>query len=133
MHKVLIGGQALTALGSTRNSLDTDYLVNIEGNPEPFITGPNIDLINANGHKFFMEIWNLEKENSMATPQSLLELKCFAFVQHCLNGNWQKADDAEYDIKFLVRKFGLKEIKIVSKYLSLGELSEVNKVIKSVK
>ncbi|MCU0338013.1 MAG: hypothetical protein MUF12_09195 [Sediminibacterium sp.] len=133
MHKILIGGQALMQLGSTRNSEDIDYLVNIDNNTETFIHAPNADLINANGHPFFKEIWELEKENSIASPQSLLELKAFSFVQHCINRYWQKADDAEYDIKFLVRKFGLKEIRIANKYITFGQLSEVNKVIKSTK
>lgn len=133
MHKILIGGQALMQLGSTRNSLDIDYLCSIENNTETFIHAPNADLINANGHPFFSEIYELEKENTIATPQSLLELKAFSFVQHCLNRFWQKADDAEYDIKFLVRKFGLTQTKIVNKYITAGQLSEINKVIKSTK
>ena len=70
MHKILIGGQALMQLGSTRNSEDIDYLVCIENNTETFIHAPNADLINANGHPFFKEIWEIEKENSIASPQS---------------------------------------------------------------
>ena len=65
--------------------------------------------------------------------QALLELKAFALVQHCLNGHWSKADNDEYDIKFLVRNFNLTGVSIVKKYISAGELMEVEKVIKSVR
>lgn len=133
--KILIGGAALVELGSSRSTLDTDYLVNDITTKETFIHDykSNIDYINANGHKFFAEIFNIEKANTIASPQSLLELKAFSFVQHCINRNWQKADDAEYDIKFLCRKFNLKSVKLVNKHVTAGQLSEVNKVINSVK
>jgi hypothetical protein len=62
-----------------------------------------------------------------------LELKAYSFVQHCLNGFWKKADEAEFDIKFLVREFNLTGVKIVNKFVSEGELSEINKIIKSVR
>ena len=109
--KTLIGGQALRNLGSDRYTNDIDYLVNDTTTTKPFITSENIDLINANGNKFFKAIWNIEKGNEVATPQSLLELKAFAFVQHCQNFNWAKVDSCEYDMKFLVRKFNLKSVK----------------------
>ncbi len=133
--KVLIGGKALMALGSSRSTLDTDYLINDNTSTNMFIHDKeaNIDYINANGHKFFAEIWKTEAYKEIASPQALLELKAFSFVQHCLNGNFQKADDAEYDMKFLIRGFGLTGIKIVNKYISSGELFEVNKIINSVK
>jgi len=73
-----------------------------------------------------------EKGNEQATPQGLLELKCYAFVQHCQNFNFTKADACEYDIKFLVRNFDVYP-KIVKKYVSSGEFSEIVKIINSVK
>lgn len=130
--KILIGGQALRNLGSDRHTEDVDYLVNILDSKEAFITGEKEDLLNANGNKFFAEIFNIEKENEQATTQSLFELKCYAFVQHCQNFNFKKADACEYDLKFLVRNFGCTP-KIVKKYISLGELSEINKIVNSVK
>lgn len=36
-------------------------------------------------------------------------------------------------MKFLVRQFGLTGIKIANKFMTAGELSEVNKVISSVR
>lgn len=133
----MIGGAALVKLGSSRKTEDLDYIVNDESTDDMFIHDQenNIDYINANGHDFFGEIWEMEENNigEMASPQALLELKVFAFVQHCLNGFWQKADDAEYDIRFLVRKYNLETLKIVDKYISKGQLSEVEKVIKSVR
>lgn len=131
--KILIGGRALVALGSSRSTLDVDYLVNDESNPEMFIKTEAGDLINAAGHKFFAEVYEQEKGNQIASPGALLELKAFSFVQHCLNGHWQKADDAEYDMKFLVRKFNLSAPKLVKKYVSVGEYSEIIKICNSTK
>lgn len=68
-----------------------------------------------------------------ATPQGLFELKCYAFVQHCQNFNWAKVDSCEYDIKFLVRNFDIKESRIARKFISDGEYSEIMKVVKSVR
>jgi hypothetical protein len=134
---LLIGGHALAQLGSSRHTDDVDYLINDVSTREMFLhdQGANVDYINANGHKFFAAVWKSEAGNTTgrATPQSLLELKAFAFVQHCLNRKFQKADDAEYDIKFLVRTFGLKQLKLVPKYLTAGELAEVQKVIDSTR
>ena len=133
--KILIGGQALKELGSDRYTNDIDYLINDLNTKSAFITSKEVDYLNANGNKFFKEIFNIEKENkiAIASPQSLLELKAYAFVQHCQNYNWQKVDSSEYDIKFLVRTFNLKSAKIVKKYVSEGEFSEIEKIIKSVK
>lgn len=134
--QLMIGGEALVQLGSSRSTVDTDYLINDTSSKLAFSHDKenNIDYCNANGNKFFGAIWKMEKKNigPIASPQALLELKAYALVQHSLNGNWKKADESEFDIKFLVRTFGLKEVKIVNKYISEGELSEVNKLIKSV-
>lgn len=123
-------------LGSTRHSVDTDYLVFDSGIATFSHIDGNIDLINAaGGNEFFAQIWANESGNigPLATPQSLLELKAYAFAQHCKNGFWQKADDCEYDIKFLVRNFNLSSVPVCEKHLSFGEVSEINKVIKSAK
>lgn len=130
--KILVGGQALRNLGSDRYTNDVDFLVNDKNTTEAFICSDNEDLLNANGNKFFAEIFETEKVNDQATPQSLFELKCYAFVQHCQNFNWAKVDSCEYDMKFLVRNFDVSP-KIVKKYISEGELSEIVKVINSVR
>ena len=131
--KILVGGQALRELGSDRYTNDVDYLINDTSSTQAFITSEKEDLLNANGNKFFAEIFKIEKGNKIASPQSLLELKAYAFVQHCQNFNWKKVDSSEYDIKFLVRKFKLKKVTCVNKHVSYGELSEINKVIDSLK
>ncbi len=135
--QLLIGGQALVKLGSSRSTMDTDYLVNDLSNKMAFTHDKenNIDYCNANGNKFFAEIWKMESKNigEIASPQALLELKAYSLVQHCLNGFWKKADEAEFDIKFLVREFNLTGIKIVNKFVKPGELEEIEKVIKSVR
>ena len=132
LNKILVGGQALRNLGSDRYTNDVDYLVKDISTKEAFICSENVDYLNANGNKFFKEIYNIEKGNSQASAQSLFELKAYAFVQHCQNFNFSKADACEYDLKFLVRNFGC-EPKLVKKYISTGELSEIIKIVKSVK
>lgn len=134
-NKILIGGKALVNLGSSRSTNDTDYLVNDVNSKSMFIHDEenNIDYCNANGSKFFTEIFKNENGNSVASAQSLLELKAYSMVQHCLNANWKKADEAEFDIKFLVREFGVKSLSIVKKYVSAGELSEIEKIINSTR
>jgi hypothetical protein len=130
---ILIGGQALRNLGSDRYTNDVDYLVNDTSSKAAFITSTEVDLLNANGNKFFNEIYKIEKGNKEATPQSLFELKCYAFVQHCQNFNWAKVDSTEYDIKFLVRNFGIKASKVARKHMTHGEYSEIVKIIESVR
>lgn len=134
-QKILIGGRALVAIGSSRNTQDTDYLINDVTSKDPFIHDleNNIDYINANGHKFFAEIFKLEEGNQIASPQSLLELKAFSFVQHCKNMNWKKVADCEFDISFLVREFNLSGVSIVKKYVTPGEYQEIEKEINSVR
>lgn len=132
MEKILIGGQALRNLGSDRHTEDVDYLVNDTSTDNAFICSDSVDYLNANGNKFFAEIFKIENGNEQATPNSLFELKAYAFVQHCQNFNFAKADACEYDIKFLVRNFEITP-KIVKKYITSGEWSEVEKIIKSVR
>ena len=130
--KILVGGQALRNLGSDRYTNDVDYLVNDTTSKKAFITSENEDLLNANGNKLFAEIYKIEVGNEQASAQSLFELKAFAFVQHCQNFNFAKADACEYDLKFLVRNFNCSP-KLVKKYITSGELSEIVNIVKSVK
>ena len=140
---ILIGGSALRELGSTRYTEDRDFLINDPTQKGLFIhvEGGQVDYINAGASQgnrsaiaFFKDIYAAEQKHigATASPQSLLELKAFSLVQHCLNGNWKKADEAEFDMKFLVRTFRLKGVKIVKKYVSAGELTEINRIIKQV-
>jgi len=129
---ILVGGAALVSLGSSRSTNDTDYLVNLPGQPM-FINTDAVDYINAAESSFFMSIYKTEEGNEIASPEALLELKAYALIQHCQNCNWQKADDAEYDIKFLVRKFNVKSLSRLEKYISTSELKEVQKIINNVK
>ena len=134
-NRILIGGAALRELGNDRHTDDMDYLINDLASKESFINDEenNIDFLNANGNNFFNEIYKIEVGNRIASAQGLFELKAYAFVQHCQNFNFKKADSCEYDMKFLVRKFGIKSAKIATKYITSGEYSEVEKVINSVK
>lgn len=129
---ILIGGQALRNLGSDRHTEDVDFLVYDSSTTETFIAEKGVDYINAANNSFFKEIYKSEKGNKQATPQALLELKAYAFVQHCQNFNFAKADACEYDIKFLVRNFDV-SLTVVKKHISEGELSEITKIINSVR
>ena len=135
--KLMIGGQALVKLGSSRHTLDVDYLIKDLNSKYPFSHDKltDTDYCNANGSQFFADVWQMEIKNNgeIASPQALLELKAFAYAQHCLNGFFKKADDAEFDIKFLVREFNLKALKIAKKYISKTELVAINNIIKAVK
>lgn len=129
---ILIGGQALRNLGNDRHTEDIDYLVNDSTTTKTFIAEKGVDYINAANNSFFKEIYKSEKGNKQASPQALLELKAYAFVQHCQNFNFAKADACEYDIKFLVRNFDV-SLKVVKKHISEGEFSEITKIINSVR
>ena len=130
MEKRLVGGQKLRDLGSSRYTDDVDFLIFDKSSTELFINSKEEDLINCANHPFYTEIWNAGE----VTPALLLEMSAFTFVQHCLNMNFDKADTKEFDIKFLVRLLeGKVNLKIVNKYVSVGELSEVSKIIESVR
>lgn len=135
--QLMIGGQALVQMGSSRSTNDTNYLINDESSKLAFIhdTAANVDYCNASGNKFFAEVWEMEKNNigPLASPQALLELKAYSFVQHALNYQWNKLNDAEYDIKFLVLTQGVSQLKIVGKHITKGQMEEVKKVIASAK
>lgn len=132
-HKILIGGKALNILGSKRHTDDTDYLVNDLSTKEMFLHTDDADYLNANGSKFFSELFEIEKDNQIASAQTLLELKVYAWIQHFQNMNFQKADDCEYDIKFLVRKYNLRKLYIVNKYIADFEKKEAISIIENVR
>jgi len=132
---LLIGGQKLRELGSSRHTDDSDYMI-YDKEKEMFSHDhiKNVDYINAAKNDFFMKIWKKEKDNKDMSLNSLLELKCYSFVQHCQNMNFQKADNDEFDIKFLVRKLNFcVYFNNVKHYISDGELSEITKIINSIK
>jgi len=130
----LIGGARLRDLGSSRHTEDIDYLVHIPGEPL-FIKNPGIDLINAAaGNLFFQEIWKKELKNNEISINSLIELKCYSLVQHCQNGHFGKADNDEFDIKFLSRlaEFNV-NFGIVKKHITAGQLAEIVTFINKMK
>ena len=129
MEKRLVGGQKLRDLGSSRYTDDVDYLIFDSSSTDLFINSVEEDLVNCANHAFYTEIWNAGE----ITAELLLEMSAFTFVQHCLNMNFDKADTKEFDIKFLTRLIKNVELKIVNKYVSVGELAEVSKIIESVR
>ncbi|NHZ84410.1 MAG: hypothetical protein GWP19_00835 [Planctomycetia bacterium] len=128
-NQILIGGQALRQLGSNRTTEDIDFLINDKSDKRVFITSDKVDYLNAANNKFFAKIWAKEEGNTAATPESLLELKAYAFVQHCQNFNWEKVASTEFDMKFLVLKFKLNAPKIVKGFVNAGEYSEIEKIV----
>ena len=132
-HKKLIGGKRLRDIGSSRHTSDSDYLI-FDSERDLFSHDKTGDYVNAAKQAFFKELWNKELENNEISLNSLVELKCYSFVQHCQNFNFIKADNDEFDIKFLVRELGFNvNFNIVKKYISDGEMSEIMKIIKEMK
>ena len=130
MEKRMIGGQKLRDLGSSRYTDDVDYLIFDSSDDRLFIQDGNDDIVNAANHPFYAEIWNMGE----VSLQALLEMSVFTFVQHCKNMNFDKADTKEFDIKFLVRTLnGVCNFDIAKEYIEAGEVTEVEKIISSVK
>ncbi|MBN1294377.1 MAG: hypothetical protein JXB48_21250 [Candidatus Latescibacteria bacterium] len=133
INQYLIGGQRLRELGSDRHTDDCDWLVNSPDDDRLFIHAPDGDYINASAHPLYAEIWAEEIGNDeQVTVTGLLNMCVFAFVQHCENGFWDKADAKEYDIKFLARKFNARNFDIAKKYISSGAAIEVQKILDAV-
>lgn len=136
-RSLLIGGYALRLLGSSRYTEDVDYLVYEPSRAETFWHNEahNIDYVNAHGHPFFNAVWQAEASNKSgrAMPQSLLELKAFALIQYYQDRAFQKADDAEFDIKFLVRSTGVKTVQLLGDYVNTEDLIKVIALIASTR
>jgi hypothetical protein len=129
--KILIGGQALRELGSSRYTDDTDYLVYDANNYEAFLfdTANNIDYMNGNGSNFAEEIYNKEKGNAIATPQSLFDLKAFSLLSHLRNFNKAKINSTIFDMNFLAGKFNITTVDVLKKYITPAELAEIERVL----
>jgi len=136
--QLMIGGQALRQLGSSRSTEDTDYLIYEPAVSRTFIhdKGGNIDYCNAAANAFFGQVWEMEKDNQgpIASPQALFELKLYAWVQHFCNGFWNKEFDARYDLEFIMRKFPhVTESKVAVWHLNPGQQSEAVKLVNETK
>jgi hypothetical protein len=130
----LIGGQKLRELGSSRYTDDIDYLIYDPENPELFIRKPGMDIVNAAAHPFYTEVWNLDADSEDISLRALFELCAFTFVNHCENGFWERADEKEFDIKFLARKMGGNvNFDITRKYVSVGAAREVEKILENIR
>jgi hypothetical protein len=131
-EKILIGGQALRELGSSRHTDDVDYLIFDENNFNQFIFDQdnNVDYMNGNGSNFAEAIYKLEKGNSIASAQSLFELKAFAYLSHLRNFNQNKMNDCIYDMNFLAINFNITTVKTLSKFITKQEVLEIENTIK---
>jgi hypothetical protein len=132
----LIGGQKLRELGSDRHTDDLDYLIYDAADERLFIREPGRDIVNAAQHPFYAAVWELDADSNSVSLRALLEMSVFTFVQHCENGQWDKADAKEYDIKFLCRKIlqagEQVEWSISRSHVSDGAAIEIEKIIRSV-
>ena len=134
MEKKMIGGQKLRDLGSSRYTDDVDYLIFDSSDSRLFIHDSDDDIVNAANHPFYSEIWNMDLNSNEVSVEALFEMLVFTFVQHCKNMNFDKADTKEFDIKFLARTMnGVCNFDIAKKYIEAGEITEVEKIISSVK
>lgn len=131
-EKILIGGQALRELGSSRHTNDVDYLIFDESNFTQFLFDKenNTDYMNGNGSNFAAAIYKLEKGNAIASPQSLFDLKAFAFLSHLRNFNQNKMNDCAYDLNFLAINFDIKTVKTLAKFITKAEVLEIENLIK---
>lgn len=133
-EKKLIGGQKLRELGSDRHTDDVDYMIYDAADDRLFIHKPGSDLVNAAQHPFYAEIWAMDADSDQVSIRAMQEMTAFSFVQHCENGQWDKADAKEYDIKFLTRlASGNFSFDICRKYISAGAATEINRVVSAVK
>ena len=132
----LIGGQKLKDLGSDRNTLDTDFLVYFEDEDQIFIKAGSSDLINAAAQPMLRELWAKESADEISLS-GLFTLCAWAFVNHCQNGNFRKADAKEYDLKFLSRLVHERgeeiDLGLLEKHLHHGELAEVKNVMENIR
>jgi len=129
--QILIGGAALRELGSSRSTNDVDYLIFDENSFEAFSFDKenNIDYMNGNASNFAEEIYNIEKNNKIASSQSLFDLKAFAYLSHLRNFNKAKMNDCIFDLNFLAQNFGITEPKVLVKYATKEEIEEIKRII----
>jgi len=125
--KILIGGAALKQLGNDRFTDDVDDLIYDESSEGLFRHEADADYINAAHNEFYAEAWMAYQRQEIGYEALLAETKAYAFVQHCKNMNFKKADAAEYDLKFLHREFNIAPA-IVRKYVDRGAWSEIMKI-----
>ena len=132
-NRILIGGQALRELGSSRFTNDVDYLIFDENSFEAFSFDKenNIDYMNGNSSNFAEEIYNKEKGNTIASPQSLFELKAFSLISHIRNFNADKINSTIFDLNFLNINFDINlNMPTLAKYVTKSEIEEILKEIR---
>ena len=133
-RKLLVGGQYYKKLGSDRFTEDTDYIISEPNSEEQFIhdTENGIDYVNAAKIPIYKEIWEKEKNNDELSLDSAFTLAAYTWKNHLMNFNFDKADDKEHDMKFLMGKMGDKtpNTAIIKKYLSSNEYGELVKFMK---
>jgi len=131
--QILIGGQALRELGSCRYTNDTDYLIFDENNFDQFIFDKenNIDYMNGNGSNFAEAIFKIEKNNKIASAQSLFELKAFSLLSHIRNFNNEKINSTIFDMNFLNQNFDVNiSCPTLSKFVTNEEIKTIKKEIR---
>ena len=131
--RIMIGGQALRAHGHDRHTDDVDWAVSRDGAEfvaERTVEGETLDMA---AFAITAEVWAamqpVEINGQMiADPQSLAELKGFALIQHCRQGNWTKVAADEYDLQFLGRVFGITELPILARHEGAAAAEAANEL-----
>jgi len=129
-RKVLVGGVALMLLGSSMHPRNVEYLVKI--GPKAIDEFQFFTYYNANANAFFNELWEMEKRKKIASPQTLLELRAFNYVNLPVDCDWHIKHNLEFDISFLAgpyNRFNLSGLKILPKYMDKQKLSGFNRFL----
>lgn len=132
-NQKLIGTYALLKLGSSLHTTEVQYLTYRGTSTAMFIYEDKIRYSNANGSAFFAALWEVEKERfaELATPQTLFELTAFDLLQAIQEGDSTKEREARFNVSFLKRRFGFKQVSVLSKYISPAEYNLLEKAIET--
>lgn len=126
--KIMIGGQALRQHGHDRHTDDVDYATYGDGKAfviERTERGEVLDL--AYLGEFGKSVWSAMQPDAtgVADAQSLAELKGLALYEHVRASNWRKVAADEYDMAFLGREFGIRELPFLRQRIGEAAAREV--------
>lgn len=131
-HKILVGNKAMRHYGSSIDTGWTEYLTYDESGISSFESETGTIINNAIHSTYHEAIWDAEQDNEIASPSSLLKLECYSFIISIQSCNFESADIHEFNIKFLVRKFGVTNITNLQYYCTLNQYNQVRKIIQIV-
>lgn len=131
-HKILVGNKAMRHYGSSIDSEWTEYLTCDESGMVSVEPETRTIMYNAIHNMYHKAIWDAEQGNEIASSSSLLKLECNAIINCIKSGNFEESDEHEFNIKFLVRKFGVTDITDLQHYCTFRQYNQVRKIIQNV-